>query len=175
MANLRPLRDYDEKDVINLYAFSGTLPVNKGTLVKVQGNGWTSADELEMIGSAGDLAPSNTVSQRYGVAAKVSLNGASDSAVGMTLFDVKETDENGEQLKFNPRKAAELQAVISGQAVPLVTRGIFLYDGITGTVTAGQTLYAAASGGIAQNGTVAVGKALGTKDASGYCLIKLSL
>ena len=47
MATLRPFRDYNEHDVINLFKFSGTIPANKGTLVKVIGDGWKTTDELE--------------------------------------------------------------------------------------------------------------------------------
>ena len=43
----------------------------------------------------------------------------------MTLNQTLLTDENGEKLLYNPVKRAELQAVLSGQAVPVATRGIF--------------------------------------------------
>jgi hypothetical protein len=179
MATLKPFRDYDEKDVINLYAYEGTIPVNRGTLVKINGNGWTSTDELQMLGNLGKEF-GNTVSTRYGVAARVEDAGAGDSPLGMLLYDVKETDENGELLKFNPRKAHEMEVALSGQAVPLVTRGIFLYSGSTmsaETPTAGQALYCGAGGemttGVGSN--VQVGVSLGVKDTHGHILIKLNL
>lgn len=140
MANLRPFRDYDEKDVINLFALetSSGVPTNfltaysdrvtKGTLVKLSTAGWHNSDELEMIGSAGSLDPQNVTSQRYGVKAKVEVAGQNEKVFGMLLHDVATVDENGEQLKFNPRKAAELEAVIPGQSVPIVQRGIFLLE-----------------------------------------------
>ena len=31
--NLRPFRDYDEHDVVNLFAFSGSYPQTKGNIV----------------------------------------------------------------------------------------------------------------------------------------------
>ena len=37
MPTLRPFRDYDEHDVVNLFKYSGTIPVNKGTVVKIDG------------------------------------------------------------------------------------------------------------------------------------------
>ena len=43
MANLKAFRQYDEHDVINLFSPSGAdtpIPLNKGTLVSVTGNGW---------------------------------------------------------------------------------------------------------------------------------------
>lgn len=118
MATLLPFRDYDEKDVINLFAFSGTLPVTKGTLVKVQGNGFKATDEISMLGDVG-AAFGNTVSQRYGAAAKVSIAASGETPLGMLLFDVKETDENGEQLKFNPARLRKWVALLAAKLFPL--------------------------------------------------------
>jgi len=178
---LRPFRDYDEKDVINLYHFSGTLPATKGTLVKIQGNGWITSDEISMLGSVGN-SYSNTVSERYGVVAAVTTAGASDSPLGMMLYDVKETDENGESLVFNPRKAAEMDIALSGQAVPVVNRGVFLYSGTqlaSDSPTAGQNLYCGANGEIITgnpgSANTKVGRALGTKDSDGVVLVHLDI
>ena len=99
----------------------------------------------------------------------------------MMLYDVRDTDENGELLKYNPRKAAEMQAVIPGQAVPVVTRGIFLVQGVLGTPSAGGTAYAGGTGQItASTGSggianVAIGKFLGAADTNGETLVKLAL
>ena len=99
-----------------------------------------------------------------------------DNHLGITLYDVKETDENGEKLVFNPRKAAELQAVVSGQAVPVMTRGVVLYNGVGGTPAAGGAAYAAANGVItATAGGSTIGKFLGAKDADGNVLVKIEL
>jgi len=45
--------------------------------------------------------------------------------IGVTLKQTLEQDENGEKLLYNPVKKDELQAVLSGQACPVATRGIF--------------------------------------------------
>ena len=37
-------------------------------------------------------------------------------------------DENGEKLLYNPIKKDELQAVLSGQACPVATKGMFTFD-----------------------------------------------
>ncbi|MAF42576.1 MAG: hypothetical protein CMI54_00210 [Parcubacteria group bacterium] len=192
MATLRPFRDYDEKDVINLYALDVSAlnaahdlstwdkRVGSGTLVKLGTNGWRNTDELDMIGGAGDFAVSNVTSQRYGVAAKVAIATATDTPLGMLLHHVAKYDENGEQLKFNPRKASELESAIEGQAVPLVTRGLFLVNGIDVSVTAlsaaGQALYAGDLGQITCEAAsnVKIGQALGLA-ADGNVLIKLEL
>lgn len=180
MPLLRPFRDYDEKDVLNLYTFSGqanaSTVVNKGTLVKIVGDGWRSDTEpTELIGSYGDFQVNNVQAQRYGTPAKVTYCGSGDNPIGLTLFDVRELDENGIPLKYNPRKAAELEACISGQTVPIVTKGIFLYSGLTGTIVPGAPLFAGANGTIQTNGSKQVGLALGVTGVDGSALIKLDL
>jgi hypothetical protein len=179
MPTLRPFRDYDEKDVINFFAVSGaSLPVNKGTLVYIT-NGFRNdlADTHEMLGAFGGFSESNTVAQRYGVLPKIGVAGTGNNPLGMTLMDVRETDENGEQLKYNPRKAAEMEAVLSGLAVPVVIRGLFQYSGIVGTLTAGQDLYSGPNGTVTgtnpNSAGYKVGKALGPTGADGSCYIWL--
>ena len=123
--NLRPFRDYDEHDVVNLFAFSGSYPQTKGAIVTIMGNGWKNTDEpFDMAGGAG-AAYGNTVSQRYGLNAYVRQCASGETPLGMTIHDVRETDENGEKLLYNPQKQEELQAMLPGQAVPVATKGIF--------------------------------------------------
>lgn len=135
--NLRPFRDYSEHDVVNLYAYSGdSTLVTKGLVVKIQGEGFApdttqnSYDVNARLGSVG-ASYNNTVSLRYGATPKVASAASGDAALGLTLLDVRETDENGEKLIFNPRKAAEMNVVVSGQAVPVLTKGVVLYSGVT--------------------------------------------
>lgn len=177
MPNLRPFRQVSENDVINLFAHATATDLNKGTLV-VPSVGWLNSGEpLAEVGSPG-ASYANTVSNRYATVAKVATAGAGDAPLGMTLYDIKETDENGEKLIFNPRKAAEMQVVLSGQTVPIATRGIFLYSGATlasQTPAVNTKLYCGANGelttGAASNVKVAV--ALGGKDANNHVLIYL--
>ena len=189
MANerLMPFRDYDEHDVINLFAFGDTAvtlntttTVQAGSIVKIK-TGWSNTDETQLLTDVGS-SYNNVVSQRYGVNAKVEYcnGGPSEVPLGITLYDVRENDENGELLKFNPQKAAELQAAISGQAVPIATKGVFLFA--TGAFTAadaleaGSTLYATGNGQLSPTqGGVKVGKALGDSDADGSVLVKIEL
>ena len=115
MARLKPFRDYSEHDVINLFSFNDTAiildanaagVVHAGSCVKVK-TGWSNdAETTDMIADVG-ASYNNTVSQRWGVAANVQLTdgGQDETVLGITLYDVREYDENGEALKFNPRKA----------------------------------------------------------------------
>lgn len=175
---LRPFRNYDEKDVINLFSLSGTIPATAGLLVKVVEGYKATNEPIEMLGSVG-ASYGNTVSQRYGAYAKVARAGAGEKAVGILLKDVKEVDENGEQLKFNPRKAGEMDVVISGQACPIVTKGQFLYSGTTLSAQEGvamQKIYAAANGELStgESGD-AVGYLLGAKDSNNHLMINIDL
>ena len=190
MANerLRPFRDYSEHEVVNLFTFGddavslGTTDVvYAGSVVKVKAPGWNNGQEtVDMIGDVG-ASYNNTVSQRWGVTAEVEYtDGAGDEAsLGITLYDVREYDENGEALKFNPRKQDELQAVLTGQAVPVATKGLFLMA--TGAWTAhgaalNMDVFATGDGKITTLGTKAVnnviGRTLGGPDADGSVLVK---
>ena len=192
MANerLRPFRDYDEHDVLNLFAFGDDAValgvsdvVYAGSVVKIK-TGWSNSDETQdMIGNVG-AGYDNTVSQRWGVTAEVEYcNGGAETPLGITLFDVREYDENQEALKFNPRKQDELQAVLTGQAVPVATKGTFLFatgawvaDGAA--VAAGDSIYASGNGQVTPtlaSVNTKVGKALGGPDSDGAVLVKLEL
>lgn len=192
MPNLGQFRDYNEHDVVNVFALSGydgSSIVNRGTLVKIAGNGF-KLDEpsaIEFLGNPSSFSPTNVVSQRYGAVPKVVPANAADAIIGMTLFDVRETDENGELLKFRPRKAAELEAVISGQAVPVVRKGLFAYSGVTtgaamvapssaNAITAGASLYVGSNATLTTYATgTKVGTALGTNDARGFTVVYLNV
>lgn len=132
---LYPFRQYSEYDVINLFA-SDTVD----TLPSTNGNG--SAGVFVKV-SAGNLdldpityATNDTVLGKtdypfLGAAqypsVPLTFTAATTGApvLGITLNQTLLTDENGEKLLYNPIKRAELQAVLSGQAVPVATRGIF--------------------------------------------------
>lgn len=181
--DLRPFRSYDEHDVVNLFAYSGdSTLVKKGLAVAVVGNGWTNdanSSPVEMLGSVG-ASYANVTSQRYGAKARVGLAASGDSILGLTLMDIRETDENGEKLLFNPRKAAEMNVVISGQVVPVLTKGLVTYSGAA-NVAAGSVAYVSGSNGelagAAQLPTNAtkVGKWLSANDANGVALLKIEL
>jgi len=179
------LRDYSEHDVINLYTLNedaiGVAGVTNGHFVQIEtASGWMNTDELNMIGAAG-LDYGNTESQRYGVNAKVKLANATSPVLGMMLYDCKETDENGEKLLYNPRKAAEMGVTISGQASPIVTKGVFSYSGsklVTDQAAGtGQALYVDANGELTttNGGGWKVGQCLGSKDKNDHFLIRIDL
>jgi hypothetical protein len=145
---LRPYRDYSEHDVVNLFAFDGAQDANgviatAGTVVKVAGNGFQPVADSTLGGGTGFLGAipvdlggtlsipglSNVVSNRYVLTAKVQAANSGSAPLGITLMNTQELDENGEKLIFKPSKAAEKGVVISGQGVPVLTRGVIVYSG----------------------------------------------
>jgi hypothetical protein len=131
---LYPFRQYSEQDVINLFA-SDTADTNPstngngsaGVFVKVSAgnldqdpityatNGYLGKTDYPFIGAA----------QYPSVPLTFTAATAGTPVLGITLNQTVLEDENGEKLLYNPVKAAELQACLSGQAVPVASRGMF--------------------------------------------------
>jgi hypothetical protein len=131
---LYPFRQYSEYDVINLFASdtADSAPSTNGNgsagvFVKV------SAGNLDQdpITYAANSYLGNTDYPFLGAAqypsVPLTFTAATTGApvLGITLNQTLQNDENGEKLLYNPVKRQELQAVLSGQAVPVATRGIF--------------------------------------------------
>ena len=186
--NLKPFRQYSENDVVNLFAYSGTaengaagIVATKGLAVKVA-VGWTNdanSNPVELLGSVG-ASYNNVVSQRYGVKPKVVIAGSGDAVLGVTLMDVRELDENGEKLVFNPRKAAEMGVVLSGQAVPILTKGLVTYSGGSNVAVGYVAFVSGTAGDLAgaaelPGRTTKIGKWLSNNDANGTALLKIEL
>jgi hypothetical protein len=176
---IKPFRSYDEHDVVNLFAFDGTT--NKGKLVKVS-TGWSNTDANGGITSVANphaATYNGTVSQYHVLTPRVTEAGAEDTApLGIVLNDVRLTDDNGEFLIYKPARAAELSAVASGQAVPVLTKGLVLYK--VAAVSAGHKAFPGGDGTIAgaasvPAGRVQIGKFLGATDSDGFALLKLEL
>jgi hypothetical protein len=134
---LLPFRQYSDNDVINLYANqdvdespSTNGNGSAGVLVKVL-SGNMNKDIHDLIDSSylgktdypflgADKYP--TVPLRC----KAATTGT--AVIGVTLRQTVKNDENGEKLIYNPVKRDELQAVLSGQAVPVASKGLFTFD-----------------------------------------------
>ena len=195
---LRPFRDYNEHDVVNLFAFDGAQDANgviatAGTVVKVIGNGFQPVVASTNPGGTGFLGAvpvdmaglvgagfANTVSNRYALTSKVGAASSGDAALGITLISTQELDENGEKLIFNPRKAAEKNVVVSGQGVPVLTKGIVVYSGteISNSASVGAGVYLSTTAGelstvVNHNAGAKVGSLL-SKPVNGVALIKLN-
>lgn len=150
---LHPFRQYSEYEVINLYSLllnSG----DAGTLVKVVP---TAADPSNSDGFSNQSVGANvplTSSLRYETKNRITPTASGDDkydALGLALLDTRETDENGLPLRYFPQRAKEIFAVVSGQTVPVATRGTFgvwgkYIDTTLGTITPGNLVCPSRSG-----------------------------
>jgi hypothetical protein len=133
---LLPFRQYDEQDVVNLFALTnadvltGTAVDGKGSngvfvkvadgnfdqeLISYGSNSYLGKTDYPFVGS--DMYPT--------VQLEVTAADSGDAPLGLTLNQTAQADENGEKLLYNTTKKEELQAVLPGQAVPIATKGIF--------------------------------------------------
>jgi hypothetical protein len=158
MHKLLPFRQYDEKDVINLFKLDlGTEALTNlkpnatafskknwsGTAVDVQTtNDWYSTDPagLHTASHAAQSYLGRIGTHDQGNASKwgsfypeapmaIEASTASGGFLGITLRPTLAYDENDEKLSSYPIKKDELQCVLPGEAVPVATRGFFTLTG----------------------------------------------
>lgn len=132
MATIRtrfyPYHAYDEHEVISLY--SKDVTGLAGELVKIVTGSANpqNADGWAIGTSVGASVYNNqAISQRYETKMKVTATVSGDtiySAIGFTELSTLEYDENGIPLRYNERRAREIGSVISGETVPIITKGI---------------------------------------------------
>jgi hypothetical protein len=169
---LLPFRQYNETDVINLYKVvpTGTNSMaspfvnggnDNGVLVKVSAGDFTLdpvSYEANTAASDGGNYLGKTDYPFIGRDQYPTVNLAVNEAasgqagcLGVTLRQTLTYDENGEKLLYNPQKAIEMQAVLTGQAVPVLTKGVITLDNATAFSTAptavGQKVYPGGPGG----------------------------
>ena len=184
---LLPFRQYDENDVVNLFSvdvssisnFISQVPATDGinadgVLVKVSAgthngdvNDYTS-ENTDMFASYSSPVGRNPYPNNP---LKVEATSAvTDSPLGFTLYQTLNVDENGEKLLFNPVKKDELQAVLSGQTVPVLTKGIITlsekaFTSASNIPGPGSAIYVAAGGKVSNSSAgnaIKVGKVLTT-------------
>ena len=133
---LLPFRQYNEHDVVNMFALNSDAVLtnttddgsgSNGVFVKVSDGNFDqdtisySSDsylgKTDFPFTSAEMYPSNPLT--------VTPAKSGELPLGITLNQTAKNDENGEKLLYNPTKAAELQAVLPGQSVPVATKGIF--------------------------------------------------
>lgn len=133
---LLPFRQYNEQDVVNVFALqnadvlestTGDGKGSNGVFVKVTdgnfdqdvitygSNSYLGKTDYPFVG--GNMYPTNPL--------EVAAAASGEIPLGLTLNQTAKTDENGEKLLYNATKKEELQAVLPGQTVPVATKGIF--------------------------------------------------
>ena len=161
---LYPFRQYSDVDVINMFA-SDTVDASPstngngsaGVFVKVSAGNldldpiqYTATDITNTLGKAD--YPFLGAVQYPAVPLQFTAATAGTPVLGITLNQTLAADENGERLLYNPVKRAELQAVLTGQAVPVATKGIFTLadtaiDWVDGSMTVNNHLVISANAG----------------------------
>jgi hypothetical protein len=138
---LLPFRQYNEHDVVNMFALedasvneniTGVGAGDAGVFVKV------TAGNLDLdpvaYGTNAYLGKTDYPYVGFNQYPCVSLKVAPASGLdyknvlGITLWETAKYDENGEKLLYYPQKAAENQVLLPGQAVPVLTKGIVTID-----------------------------------------------
>ena len=159
---LLPFRQYDDNDVINMYALAdaaindnvtGVGSGDAGVFVKVASGNF----DLDPVsyGSNSYLGktdyPFVGANQYPSVNLKVTPAASGDltNVLGLTLRQTAKFDENGEKLLYYRQKAEELMCVLPGQAVPVATRGMFSLgaNALDGTLTVGSGFKLSANAG----------------------------
>ena len=189
ITKLLPFRQYDDNDVINMFALEDdSTSVGAGTIVKVKDitDGLNADLAYEQGGNNFLNTQGNAYSPEIVNPLKVEKADEGDVAIGITLRDIRETDENGEKLRFYPQKREELQCVVSGQTVPVASKGIFTlmassFSGSSVPAPASELkvsnsgLFATNGGGSVVGTILATGKREGSTDthAGAYAIAKL--
>jgi len=131
-----PFRQYSEHDVVNLYsvidsdvndATTDAGAGDAGLFVKVSAGNFDADPVTYQTNSY--LGKTNypfvgTTEMYPEVNLKITGSTSGTIPLGLTLYQTAKNDENGEKLLYHPQKALELQALLPGQAVPVLTKGI---------------------------------------------------
>lgn len=140
---LLPFRQYNEHDVINLFRAADAIlkeiptgPENgvaapnrngqhdNGVLVAIDSADFTK--EPVEYGTDAYLGKTDYphIGRNQYPKATPTYKVSDSQVLGITLRQTLTHDENGEKMLYYPQKALELNAVLPGQAVPILTRGI---------------------------------------------------
>ncbi len=184
---LKPFRQYSELDVLVGVSLDNETGA-KGSLVSMKLSG-IHPDQMAYSVFA-NLASSsmvhgvsnNAYSPQYYVRNKVKLATSGEFPVGMMLYDVLSTNLFGANYRYDKVRAAEREAVSSGDPVPVCQRGYFLVNVGTGASVSGNgSSFLQVSDTIAGGYKVAssasspsVGEFLGPQDSDGYALVYIN-
>ena len=175
-----PYRDYSEHDVLNLFSLdTGAYTIANAKSDAVAGSAFDSGVVVKVNPLKGELpgdlpgglsehASGDELRKYLGASptsAHIGYNaypyngmtvepaGVGDVAVGITLRETLAYDENGEKLLYYKQKLDEAQAVLPGQTVPVLTRGLVLLDSnaVTGNPGIGVQLEVGADGTLVED------------------------
>lgn len=174
--NLKPFRDIDEHEVVTLFS-TVEGDVSKGTFLQLVSfnpdnhNGYGPA-------IASPAVPVGATSNTYQVFAKVQKAQSSSGVIGLALTDVVSSNANVWTIADQRRY---FDKIPSGQAVPILKRGLVQIGGFSGSPYPGAKgvilnsgiigVFAPVASGAAQ--TQNVGTFLSTSGADGYAVFQV--
>tara|TARA_B100001939_G_scaffold333983_1_gene334510 strand:- start:2999 stop:3622 length:624 start_codon:yes stop_codon:yes gene_type:complete len=203
ITRLLPFRQYDENDVVNFYSLDAETG-EAGSVVRVSAAN-LDQEPVKYVERGDSNSYDNTLGHGLSLypevpykVTKCTGTGATQIPLGILLRDVRAKDENGENLLYYPEKKEELQCVVSGEAVPIATKGLFtmnvnaLKGGLAPAInslavcsTNGTLTGVARSSASSNQKDVAVGKFIATGQressnttdafAGSYAILKLEL
>jgi hypothetical protein len=174
---LLPFRQYIEQDVINLYslkhddvpAVNGTDPLSdpsingendSGVVVTIADGDFDKGIEYTSDSYLGKINYPHVGGNGYPQVTGMRFAAAdiADAPLGITLRQTLTHDENGEKLLYYRQKMIELQAVLPGEVVPVLTRGLITLDSSAFVIapTTGDAVFTAAGGKLSTTETGAI-------------------
>lgn len=191
-----PYRDYSEHEVVNMFALdttgltladcveTGSGDWDSGVVVKVNA-GELPGDAPSTLSTSGNLRDylgASPTSAHIGFNAypsngmTVTPAAAGEVALGITLRETLAFDENGEKLLYYKQKLDEAQAVLPGQTVPVLTRGLVLLavSAFAAPPSVGDNLQISALGGKLEGDAAGTLGQVIAKSGSDKFLCKLS-
>lgn len=177
--NLKPFRDIDEHEVINLFAAQeGEL--SKGTFVSLVS---FDPDNHNGFGDPLSNLPAHAHTYDYITNARVKSAPASTGVLGITLLDVKTNLPylNMPANLADPVRLYEQGVVPSGRTVPILKRGVVEIGGFSGVPFPGAKGVISSSGVAGQlvvapasTNSGVVGTFLSSSGADGYAVFQVS-
>ena len=187
--NIKPFRDYDEHEVYNGFFSANVASLNKGTFVSIVPGASGNLNVIQGAnrpptpllgaGPAYGNGPARVTSYRSEVKWKVQATPSGTVPLGVALYDVRETNAFGESFLSRPQyERIEQEVVVSGEALPILARGLIALKGFTGTAAPRSGINVCVNGlgvvGTYTKGT-SFGRFLSAADADGYALFKVEL
>ena len=175
--NLKPFRQYNSNDVINLFAHvSGS--VNAGTFV-IPTVADPDAVPQGFASTSLEGTPARAYSARPSNPWKVRTATSGELPIGVMLNDVRETNNYGERYIYRQDELGALDVVLSGNSVPILTRGIVELNGFSGSPgpNSGAVMHNTVEGKlqVSTSTTNRIGRFLTSSGADGYALFKIEL
>ncbi len=148
MAKLLPFRQINDNDIVNQYSLVGTGEA--GLVVSVSNGNMDAQTDWDYTNFPGAQfnRVSSFINKTTTTVAQATSGQTKYQVLGVTLFNVAEFDENGEKYRYYKQKATENNVILSGQTVPVLTKGLL-------TLASG-----------AYNGTPAIGSVITVSDTT---------